>query len=165
MKTHLLQKQIVSIFTHTDTKYRQQFSNNTYSISTAPPHGSLSWRKFFKKFRTLQQIKCFTLSKKLKSKFSILYLKIHVSNGPKCCLFSYSTLILKNILTLKWSRSSVRPYGPNIRNILLRTNFALKFGSLVKYSKKKLHMQQKIEKIGCTVCPRKKSTQMWRLIS
>ena len=46
-------------------------------------------------------------------------------------------------LTLKWSRSSVcplvvkgGPYGHNIRNILFRMNFALKFGSLVEYSKK-----------------------------
>ena len=71
--------------------------------------------------------------------------------GP---LYDQRAIICVN--TYKWSRSSVRPlavkrggpYGPNIGNILLRTNIALKFGSLVKCSKK-TKMQQKIKNRTC----------------
>ena len=48
------------------------------------------------------------------------------------------------------------PYGPKIRNILSRTNFVLKFESLLKYSKKK-KCSKKFENqtFGCKMAGKK----------
>ena len=70
------------------------------------------------------------------------------------CIPNINTSVLKVFRTPVSGQGG--PYGPNTRNILFKTNFALKFGSLVKYTKKQTNKQTNVakkSKIKEKVCP------------